>query len=220
MTYQFLLVAHIAVLGYWLGSELVINSSYRYVCYSDRMPVAERLRLMSHIMVVDQHVRYALVLQVILGTMLAAHLHMLPGGRSLSIAAAVVGVLWLAFIEAVHRLSASPVGPTLAAVDRGSRYFLIIIALALGFGIGGDNWSSPAWLRWKLLLFSGVVLCGVGIRLVLIRQFRTWAVMEREGSSPETNAAIRRTYVQATAILVLLWAFIGAITVISIGKPA
>jgi hypothetical protein len=29
MLIQILLVAHIAVLGYWLGSKLVINSTYR-----------------------------------------------------------------------------------------------------------------------------------------------------------------------------------------------
>ena len=37
-----LLVAHIAVLGYWLGSELVINSTYRYVSYGRHVPFAER----------------------------------------------------------------------------------------------------------------------------------------------------------------------------------
>lgn len=58
-----ILVFHIAVLGYWLGSELVINSTYRYVSYSRNMPFDERQRLMDHVMVVDQHVRYALVLQ-------------------------------------------------------------------------------------------------------------------------------------------------------------
>ena len=45
-----------ALLGYWLGSEFVINSTYRYVSYSDRMPFEERSRLMEHVMHVDQHV--------------------------------------------------------------------------------------------------------------------------------------------------------------------
>ena len=64
MLYTSLLVAHIAVLGYWLGSELVINHTYRYVSWSAGMPFAERDRLMDHVMDVDQHVRYALVLQL------------------------------------------------------------------------------------------------------------------------------------------------------------
>ena len=67
-----LLVAHIAVLGYWLGSEFVINSGYRYVCRAATLPFIERNKLMDHVLDVDQHVRYAFILQIGLGTSLAA----------------------------------------------------------------------------------------------------------------------------------------------------
>ena len=99
-----ILVLHIAVLGYWLGSELVINSTYRYVSYSGAMPFAERQRLMDHVMVVDQHVRYALVLQAMLGTMLAASYGLVPGGDRIVAIAGAIGIAWLAFVEAVHRI--------------------------------------------------------------------------------------------------------------------
>ena len=79
-----LLVVHIAVLGYWLGSELVINSTYRYVAYGRHIPFAERNRLMEHVMHVDQHVRYALVLQAGLGFGLATLYGMIPGGEPLA----------------------------------------------------------------------------------------------------------------------------------------
>ena len=82
---QALLVAHIAVLGYWLGSELVINATYRYVSCADAMPFAERDRLMEHVMHVDQHVRYALVLQAALGTALAVTYGYIPGGRDVAV---------------------------------------------------------------------------------------------------------------------------------------
>lgn len=64
--------AHIVALRYWLGSELVINSTFRYVCFSSKTPKGERNRLLQHVMRVDQYVRYALVLQLGLGIMLAA----------------------------------------------------------------------------------------------------------------------------------------------------
>ncbi|GJQ54201.1 MAG: hypothetical protein HKUEN07_07700 [Rhodocyclaceae bacterium] len=62
------LVAHIIVVGYWLGSDLVINSTFRYVSRTASLPVAERDRLLDHVLDVDQHVRYALVPQLWLGT--------------------------------------------------------------------------------------------------------------------------------------------------------
>ena len=219
MTYQWLLAAHIAVLGYWLGSELVINSTYRYVCYHDGMPLAERTRLMGHVMHVDQHVRYALVLQASLGTMLAAYLGYIPGGTTLMTVAAVVGVLWLLFVEVVHQLAAKPLGKRLAAFGRGSRYVLMAVLVATALGLIGGGWSMPGWLRWKLACFAGVMACGVGIRLSLIGHFRTWAAMERDGPTAETNAIIRHVYVRSTAILVLLWVFIAAVAILSVLKP-
>lgn len=220
MIYLWLLVTHIAVLGYWLGSELVINSTYRYVCYRDEMPFVDRTRLMGHVMVVDQHVRYALVLQASLGTMLAAYLGYIPGGATLMTVAGVVGVLWLLFVEIVHRLYAKPIGSSLSAFDRGSRYVLMALLVAIALGFVGGAWSMPGWLRWKLACFAGVMACGVGIRLSLLGHFRTWAIMERDGATAGTNAIIRQVYVRSTAVLGLLWVFIAAVVVLSVLKPA
>ncbi|PTD26625.1 hypothetical protein [Sphingomonas fennica] len=219
MTLAWLLAAHIAVLGYWLGSEFVINSTYRYVSYSDRMPFPERARLMEHVMHVDQHVRYALVLQATLGTALAALYGYVPGGETVAIAAGTIGIVWLGFVEAVHRLRHAPIGRTLAAIDRASRYALMALLVAIAIGLVGGGWPMPLWLRWKLALFACVMMCGVGIRLALIAHFRTWAVMARDGPTDATNAVIRRTYVRATAILLLLWLFIAGIAVLSVAKP-
>ncbi|MCA3254243.1 MAG: hypothetical protein INF91_01340 [Alphaproteobacteria bacterium] len=217
---QALLAAHIAVLGYWLGSELVINSTYRYVSYADAMPFAERDRLMEHVMHVDQHVRYALVLQAALGTALAASYGYVPGGRTVATGALVVGALWLLYVEGVHRLRHSAAGQRLAAIDRASRYVLMALLLALAIGLVGGAWPMPLWLRWKLAAFAGVMASGVGIRFALIAHFRTWAIMRRDGVTPETNAIIRRTYVAATSVLVVLWLFIAVIVALSLWKPA
>ncbi|MFN6934808.1 MAG: hypothetical protein ACK4NZ_06615 [Tsuneonella sp.] len=219
MILPWLFAAHIAVLGYWLGSEFVINSTYRYVSYGDTIPFEERTRLMEHVMHVDQHVRYALVLQATLGTALAALLGYIPGGDALAWAAAAFGAAWFAFVEVVHRLRHRFIGRALATADRAMRYLLMALLIATAAGLVGGAWAIPTWLRWKLALFAGVMLSGVGIRLALITHFRTWAVMAREGPTEATNAIIRRTYVRATSVLLILWMFIAAITVLSIWKP-
>lgn len=214
-----LLVAHIAVLGYWLGSELVINSTYRYVCFSNDMAFSERTRLMDHVMHVDQHVRYALALQATIGLMLAAAVGYVPGGELVALTAGVIGVAWLGFVEAVHRFRKMPVGRLLAAIDRASRYVLMALLIAVAFGLVGGAWPFPEWLRWKFALFAGTMACGVGIRIALIAHFKTWEEMSKSGVTPERNAIIRTTYMRATAILVLLWLFIGGIVWLSVAKP-
>jgi hypothetical protein len=218
MIEPWLLAAHIAVLGYWLGSEFVINSTYRYVCYSDKMSFEERSRLMEHVMHVDQHVRYALVLQASLGPAIAALYGYIPGGTSTAIGFAVFGVLWLAFVEIVHRLRHLPIGKKLGAMDRGSRYVFMALLAATAFSLIGDTWDMPLWLRVKLGLFACTMMCGVGIRFALMDHFRTWAIMAREGPNDDSNRIIKRTYVRATSVLLLLWVFIAAITVTSLVK--
>lgn len=213
------LVAHIAVLGYWLGAELVINSTYRHVAYADGMAFEDRSRLMDHVLHVDQHVRYALVLQMALGIMLAAGYGFVPGGDATVLLAAAIGALWLIFIEAVHRLRKQPAGNVLAAVDRGSRFGLIAILLAVAVGWLGSDWGLPTWLKWKLAAFAGVIGCGVGIRFVLLGHFRTWNEMTTSGVTADGNAAVKRIYARATSVLVLLWLFIAAITGLSVTKP-
>lgn len=219
MLTQILLVAHIAVLGYWLGAEFVINSTYRYVCFKTQVPLAERDRLMGHVMNVDQHVRYALVLQATLGTMLAALYGFVPGGETTVWTAAIVGAAWLAFVETIHHVRHGALGQRLAAVDRWSRYLLLAVLLAIAIGLVGGDWAAPLWLRIKLGCFAGVIASGVGIRIALISHFRTWAQMMREGATDASNAVIRRTYFQATGVLLVLWAFIAAMVVLSVWKP-
>ena len=216
---QILLVAHIAVLGYWLGSELVINSTYRYVSFGSGMPFAERSRLMEHVMHVDQHVRYALVLQVGLGFALAALYGFVPGGASSAWLAGMVCMVWLGFIEAAHRLRHAAIGKTLGKIDRVSRYLVMALLVAIACGLLGGSWEMPVWLRIKLALFAGVMASGVGIRLALISHFRTWKIMAAEGPTDATNAIIRATCIKATAVLVVLWLFIAAIVVVSVWKP-
>lgn len=219
MIISWLLAAHITVLGYWLGSELVINSTYRYVCYHDELPFPDRSRLMDHVMKVDQHVRYALILQAGLGTAIAALYGWFPGGETVAIAAGIIAALWLAYVEVTHRLRKTPVGKKLQTFDRGSRYVLMVILIALAFGLIGGDWPMPLFLRWKLGLFAGVMASGVGIRIALLSHFRTWARMAKEGPTDETNAIIRRTYWRATSVLILLWVSIAGIVVVSLWKP-
>ena len=218
MPVDVLLVIHIAVLGYWLGAEFVINSEFRFVCRAASMPFEERKRLMEHVMDVDQHVRYALVLQAGLGTVLSALLGYFPGGATLAWAAGLATLLWLAFVETVHRLRHSASGQQLALLDRLIRYLLLaalvpggLAAIFVGF--------SQSWLAWKLVLFGGVIACGIGIRYYIIQFFGIWRQIEAKGSNSSRERAIRKNYTAGTSMLGLLWLCIAAITILSVAKP-
>ena len=50
MLIHILMITHIAVLGFWLGAELGINRTYRYVTWSSSLAFPERDRLMDHVL--------------------------------------------------------------------------------------------------------------------------------------------------------------------------
>ena len=183
------------------------------------MDFAERDRLMDHVMDVDQHVRYALILQAGIGTALAALLGYLPGGRALAIGALVVAAAWLILTEFTHRLRKSKSGPAVARVDHAIRYLAIAFIAALCAAVYFGYFSMPRWLTIKLMLFAGVIACGVGIRRQLIRFFATWGAIAAEGSDDGREREIRRIYISATSILVGLWLLIAGIVLLSWVKP-
>ncbi len=216
--YSVLLVAHIVVIGYWLGSELVINSTFRYVCYRSSLPVGEREALMTHVLNVDQHVRYALVLQAGLGTALATLAGWLPGHGRVAVGALIITGLWLAFIEWVHRAQPRAYGPKLAQIDRGSRYVLLGLLLGIASGLLLGDSPIPVWLRVKLALFAGVITCGVAIRLVLLKYGETWHAIRASGTSTSLEHQLRHVYWQATIWLVVLWLCIVVMVFLSVIK--
>ncbi|MDJ0928329.1 MAG: hypothetical protein QNJ73_11860 [Gammaproteobacteria bacterium] len=216
---NFLLVAHIAVLGYWLGSELVINSTFRYVSRAGSMPFPERDRLLDHVLDVDQHVRYALILQAGLGTVLAALLRYVPGGNALAISAVFAAGAWLVLVEATHRQRKLPSGQWLASIDNGIRYILIVgLLVTAGAALSGAI-SLISWFAVKLALFAGVIVCGLGIRLEILRYYRAWHEIADNGSNATLEAELRRRYASATMVLVILWLQIAAIVALSLLRP-
>jgi hypothetical protein len=219
MLEEVLLVAHIVVLGYWLGSEFVINSGYRYVCRAASMPFDERNKLMNHVLDVDQHVRYALVLQVGLGFTLAALYGYVPGGTSTALFTSLITAIWFAFVEIIHHKREGALGARLGLVDRIIRYLLMIGLGGLGLSALIADSTLPPWLGWKLILFCGVILCGVGIRYSIIDFYRTWAKIKEHGSTPELEQSIWHIYMYGTGILIGLWVFIAGIAILSVWKP-
>ena len=213
MTHAALLALHVAVFGYWLGADLVINSEYRFIVRRPDLAVAARDAMTDHLMEVDQHVRYALVLQATLGMVLLAGLGLAPA--VLGWVAPIGGTAWLALVEAAHRNRKSAKGARLALIDRALRY--TVAALLVVAAVSMSGW--PGWLRLKLVLFAGVIGCGVLIRFQLIRHFGVWSEIVASGSSPGREAQLRGIYRVATGILLILWSQIVTIAVLAVFKP-
>ncbi len=180
MLIETLLVAHIVVLGYWLGADLVINSTYRYVCWARNLPFDERNKLMDHVM----HRRPARSLCA----RAATRARQLTGGSAR-----------ISAVRSCNRRAGRRCGGRLGDTA-GAHFSLAYVAVWaatrpdrlrfawVGAGIllllmslaAFAQWiPMPRWLAIKLALFGCVFLAGVGIRAAPADILRRMAVRLR-----------------------------------------
>ena len=203
--YGWLKLAHVAVWGYWIGSDLVVNQLTHYLTHAERMPGPERNRLWKFLLDVDQHPRNALIISLPLGLTLAAVLGLIPLGTAglLFVWSASVGWFW--FMWHVHLRGNTARGATLRAWDIRIRYGVIAVALLTGgwsLAIGGP--IASGWLAAKLVLFAGVVAAGIGIRYYIQQFLQTWPTIITVGSTPARELAIRQAMRRGTVVLMVL----------------
>jgi len=218
--YDALLWLHVLVMGYWIGSDLVVNALTHYVTAASSLPGAERKRLWDFLMHVDQHPRNALILSVPIGFTLAAQIGLLWLDTA-SLAALWFGsAAWFGYMWLAHWRRETPAGPALANWDLRIRLALIVVfsfmgALSL---VSGRPLAAP-WLAWKVLLFAGVLACGLGIRRFIREACRAWPRIWAGQGTPADEALVRASMRRATHILWLLWLLLAAIGWLGVAKP-
>ncbi len=221
MTYSLVLWAHVLVMGYWLGSELVINALSHYVTRATSLSGTERQRLWDFTLDVDQHVRNAMIMSVPLGFSLAAWMGLSPivGGWLLLLWLA--SIAWFALMWATHLRRKTPLGATLAAWDWRVRYLLIAVFFIAGLLSLLTGWPFPArWLSLKILLIAPAIACGLGVRhYIRVAYAKALPAIFADRASGEENAIFKRSIVRATWVLVLLWVILFTIGGLGAFKP-
>jgi hypothetical protein len=221
MSYALLQWAHVLVMGYWLGSELVINALTHYIARTTTLPAAERMRLWDFLLDVDQHVRNAMIMSVPLGFSLAATLGLVPlAGWSMWLLW-IGSALWFWFMWLVHWRRQTPLGSVLARWDWRFRYVLIAVfaGTALWSLATGTPYAAP-WLAAKVLLFAGAMVCGIFVRHYIREAYRSaLPAIAEDRATASDNAEFALLMRKATWALVVLWVLLFAIGALGALKP-
>jgi hypothetical protein len=221
MTYALLKWAHVLVMGYWLGSELVINALTHYVARARTLPPDERMKLWDFLLDVDQHVRNAMILSVPLGFSLAALLGLVPIEGIWLWLLWIASALWFWFMWLVHWRRKAPEGAALATWDWRLRYVLIAFFAGTALWSLWTGWPYPApWLALKVLLFSGAMVCGIFVRHYIKLAYRSALPAIAAGRATDAdNEEFRMLMIKATWVLVVLWALLFTIGALGALKP-
>lgn len=211
------ILLHLVLFVFWLGGDLGVFYSSRFVIDPELSPPARStaLAIMSGL---DLGPKICLILFLPSGvTLMALDPH---GAHLFGVALfpwwAVVAVWlfaagWLVLAVAAHRTHGR-----ITVVHRAdlALRFLVITGMATAglytllatdpFGVT----TNPRWLGGKILLYTAAITAGLGIRITLRPFGPAFARLHTEGSTPEVETVLRRS---VNGCLPYVWAIWGSV---------
>jgi len=218
--YDLLIYAHTVLFVYWLGGDLGVYLTAKYVA-NRNLPLDERFRFMNVLMQCDMGPRTALIGLIPLGFQMAWMIGASPiGGASLA-AIWVISLIWLAANWWMFFNEQHPLTPKLRGIDIYIRYVVIAGMGGLGvWSLATDKPSADNWLAAKMFLFAGAVSLGVYLR----GEIKNWIIgfgMVRAGGEDveKGNDIIEQALGRSKVAALVLWTLVAVIAFLGKVKP-
>ncbi|WP_122816795.1 hypothetical protein [Nocardioides pantholopis] len=221
--HSFAILLHILLLTYWLGSDIGVFYSSKFVVDPKVSPQG-RATAMKIMHMVDLAPRICLILMLPSGVTLMAAGEIgkdVFSGWLLALAW-IGGLAWLAIMLVSFFRSPAKHADLAAKADWVVRIGItvaLLVAAAYTFfadePFGVD--TNPKWLAGKVAAYALCIFCGVMIRISLKPFGPAFGKLMSNGSTPEVEAAIggsmRRAvpWVYAIWVLVLIASFLGVV---------
>jgi hypothetical protein len=204
--YLVLVFVHIVLFVYWLGGDLGVYVTSKYVA-DRKLSLDERFRFMNALLVCDMGPRTALILLGPVGLEMARIIGVIDvspavGGIVWLVALIWLGVNWWMFFNDRHPRTA-----TLRQYDLYLRYVLIVgIAGTAVYSMGAGGPVTQAWLQVKLVVFAIVISLGVYLR----REIAQWIIgfgLVRQGgeAADKGNTIIEAALARSRRAALVLW---------------
>ena len=214
-TYTLVAFLHILLFAYWLGSDLGV-----FICSltARRPDVSEdaRARLQQAGVLIDMAPRTCLVLMAPAGLTLAANFGSPIHGPAL-IAVWIAALAWLWLVWEVHWKHGAPIGRLYWRIDFVIRF--LVMAGFLGFGVWCLVTGAPiasAWLAAKMVIFGLIILCGIVVRLLLLRMSAAPSPAPATAGAPPRGSDGRDLIRQVGLVI---WGLVALAAFLGVTKP-
>ncbi|MFG2246493.1 hypothetical protein [Spirillospora sp. NPDC048823] len=222
------ILLHVVLFVFWLGGDLGVFYSSRYVLRPDLTPAARSaaLQIMSGL---DLGPKICLVLFLPSGVTLmalephGAELFGVPAfGTWQVVPVWMFALAWLAATIADHRTHGR-----FPWVKRADWTIRIVLAAALcaaaaytllaaePFGVA----TNPRWLGAKVALYTIALLCGLGIRVTLRPFGPAFGALMGGGSTPEVERTLKRSVDGCLPYVFGIWAAVLGAAALGVLKP-
>ena len=198
--------ANLVTIGYYLGSDGLVNHIGWYFIRSPGDSIAQRGRKLRFLLLCDQQPRMALILFVATGFSYEILAGMSPVPAAYlpviwSICLLWIASIWLGFLDESRGWARR-----LVDIDVAWRGLLGAVFLC------GGAWSllaapafAPCWMALKYALLGALILAGVSVRFLIHALTAAWPRFLIEGSTPGFEATVRNCLVAASCVVYVLW---------------
>ena len=223
--YDLALLLHVLLLTYWLGADLGVFYSSRYVLKPElgNEARATALRIMSWL---DVSPRLCLVLFLPSGVTLMA---LDDYGRDIFQgwplgAVWLASAVWFGLVLADHVMHGSPLQATVKRLDLLARFAVVTGLLgAAAYTVVVDEpfgvQTNPKWLGYKVGLYALAIASGIGIRFRLRPFGPAFAALMSSGSTPEVERDLRRSIVGSQPYVAAIWVCVVGAALLGLAKP-
>ncbi len=210
---------HVVLFAYWLGADLGVFLHGKRLTRED-IPLDERLRTREIGVLIDMAPRTALVLMIPVGFTLSTAWGSPITGAWLA-GLWVFGLFWVWLVWEVHHKKNVPVGKTLQSIDFSIRY--VVLAGMLGIGglslINGEPIASK-WLAVKMVLFGGIIMNGIWLRLIGGRWALAFDMIRKGGEKVAIGEQMLKDNRKvALRAVLLIWFLVALMAFLGVVKP-
>jgi len=155
---------HVVLFAYWLGGDLGVFYSSRFVVRPDLKP---ETRVISAKIMLDLDLvpRICMSLMLTVGGILTEYVGV-PHPPWQMVGIILLGPVWLSMVLFLHFREGTEAAAQVKKFDMALRWGVVIgipVSVAYSWSIGRlDDWP---WIAAKLLIFAFLVLCGILVRM-------------------------------------------------------
>lgn len=213
--YLLIKLLHVLGLAYWLGGDLGVFYS-SFILANDKLSSEVRVSAGKMLFALDQAPRICMTLMLPLGLHLAWKLGALPIDSIQMAFIWIVCLLWLGNVTYLHFGASASSQRILTRIDFWFRVALALSLIACGVAALLSNaLVMPYWLAWKLILFGGLVSCGLLVRIYLKDFAAAFANLAQGQATAGDDATIRRSFARVRPVVITIW--IGLIASAALG---
>ena len=203
--YLILKFLHILAFVYWLGGDLGTFLASRHVVREDIGPES-RATALKIMLACDQGPKSSMPLIFPIGLQMGQVIGVTALPAWLMAVVWLVALVWSVNVQYLYFTDNRAARVKVTQFDFGLRIAVILAILYYaGGGLLSDGWISADWMAWKMLIFAGLVACGLLIRVKLKPFVIAFGQMMTTGASPAVNSAMTAALGQVRPYVWLIW---------------